>query len=301
MLAGCGGDEGIPAVGAGTEPGEGGTLVWALEDRVREVDPLLATSAAERLVVRQVHEPLVGRLAGPFEAPRRVDGLALSARPAGSPAVWRLELRPGVQFQDGTRLNAAAVLANVERWRSTAIGNRLLAGLAAADAPRPHTVRFILLAPDRRFGARLASPRLGLVSPRALGADPAVLGGRPLRAEDAGTGPFEVRERDRDRVLLARNTSWWGSEHELGPALEQVELISVAAGRERVRMLLEGDVQVADAIGARGARRLRVDPLLLALAQGDRGWRGAERSVRGIQSGRGMPQLQRVWLTTLRP
>ena len=296
MLAGCGDDEGTPAVGSAGEPGEGGTLVWALDGRVRAIDPLLARSRSERLVARQVYEPLVARLGGPFDDARRSGGLALGSRPARDPTAWRVVLRPEVRFQDGTRLNAAAVLANVERWRATAAGRRLLPGLLTADAPRPHLVRFVLSDPDPRFDRRLASPRLGIVSPRALGEDP---GPRPLRAQDAGTGAFELRERERERLLLARNTSWWGSARGLGPALGQVELLAGAGPNRRAELLIDGDAQVADGLEGDGAARVDADPLLLALPHGGGAWRGLERSVRGIESGRAVPYLQRVWLTSL--
>jgi peptide/nickel transport system substrate-binding protein len=294
-----GDDEGIPAVGVGGEPGQGGALLWAIDGRVGDVDPLLADTRGEQLVARQIYEPLVERLAGPFDDTRRVNGLALRVRPSADRTVWRLLLRQGVRFQDGARFNASAVLANVERWRATGIGQRLLPLPFEVDAPRPHLVRFILARPDPRLERRLASPRLGIVSPRALGDDPGALGTNPVRDEDAGTGPFDLRERGGGRLLLAHNTGWWGSERGLGPALDRLEFLTVPRGSERLRLLVGGGVQVAEGIGARGLRRLRAQPLLAALPQGDGRWRGVERSVRGIDSGREIPPLQRVWLTAL--
>lgn len=294
-----GDDEGIPAVGVGGEPGQGGALVWAIEGPAGGVDPLVADSRAARLVARQIYEPLVERVGGPFGEAQRVSGLALRVRSRADRTVWRLVLRQGVRFQDGARFNAGAVLANVERWQATGIGRRLLPRLFEADAPRPHLVRFILTAPDPRLDERLASPRLGIVSPRALGGDPAALGERPIREEDAGTGPFDLRERSRGRLLLAPHTGWWGSERGLGPVIDRLEFVTEPAGPERLQLLLAGDVQVADGLGAHGLRRLRENPLVAALPQGRGRWRGVERSVRGIESGREIPSLQRVWLTTL--
>jgi len=142
-------------------------LVWALPERPASLDPLYAETGSEQLVARQVHEPLVAELTGPFQDARRVPGLVVSALPSSDRTVWRLRLRTGVRFQDGTPFSASAVLDNVERWRATAVGRSLIAD-ALADAPRPDLVRFILPAPEPNFDARLASPRLGIVSPRAL-------------------------------------------------------------------------------------------------------------------------------------
>ena len=97
------------AVDAGGVPGDGGMLVWALPERPASLDPLYTETGSEQLVARQVHEPLVAELTGPFEDARRVPGLALSALPSSDRTVWRLRLRTGVRFQDGTPFSASAV------------------------------------------------------------------------------------------------------------------------------------------------------------------------------------------------
>jgi ABC-type transport system substrate-binding protein len=210
--------------------------------------------------------------------------------------VWRLRLRPGIRFQDGTPFNASAVLANAERWRSTVAGRALLPQLFEVDAPRPDLVRFFLTGPDSRFDRRLGAPQLGIVSPR-------VLGSRRGEAElatgvNTGTGAFELRERDRTRLLLARNTSWWGTGRDLGPALDQVEFRIVPDGAERVELLEAGDAQVASGLGALDLRKIAGDPLLTALPPADAGL-ALERSVRGIESARAVPSLSGAWLTSI--
>ncbi len=232
-------------------------------------------------------------LGGPFDLVRRIPGLALSILPSADRTVWRLRLRPGVRFQDGTPFNATAVLANVERWLISPAGRQLL-GELLVDAPRPDLVRFILPAPDPRFDDRLANPRLGIVSPRAI--DEAA--GGPLdqsRLPESGTGPFELRERGADRVLLARNTNWWGTDHGLGPAVDQVELRVVPEPAERLALLGEGTVRLADLRPAQ-LSAVRGDPLLTVIPR-DGGLLGAERSVRGIPAGESVPSLNAVWLT----
>ena len=297
LAGGCSGDDDGAQATAGTGvPGEGGTLVWALDRDPGELDPLLTRSSAGQIVCRQIYEPLVEQVAGPFDDASRTPGLALSARPSRDRTIWRLRLRPGVRFQDGTPFNASAVLANAERWRSTVPGLSLLPQLFEVDAPRPDLVRFFLTGPDPRFDRRLGSPRLGIVSPRVLGPR----GGEAALASgvNTGTGAFELRERDRSRLLLARNTSWWGSGRDLGPALDQVEFQIVPDGADRVELLRAGDVQVASELSAPDLREVSGDPLLTALpARG--GGIGLERSVRGIDSARVMPTLSGVWLTTI--
>ena len=298
-LAGCGDDDpGTAAIGTGAQGGGGGAVVWALAERPAHLDPLFVRTDAELLVTRQIHEPLVGRLSGPFDDARQVSGLALSVLPSSDATVWRLRLRPGVSFADGAPFNAGAVLANVQRWRAHASGRELL-GDALADAPRPDLVRFILPAPDRRFDLRLASPRLGVVSPRAL----AGAGERELRAAqltDTGTGPFELRERAPDRLLLARSTEWWGADRGLGPGIDQLEFRVVPARADRFAALRDGRVQVASDLGRSGLARAQRDPLLTALDNGAGGL-AIERSIRGIPAGDPAPPLNGVWQTAIVP
>jgi peptide/nickel transport system substrate-binding protein len=295
-LAACdGGTEEGAAVGAAGAPGTGGTLVWALADRPASLDPLFAETESEQLVARQIHEPLVAELSGPFEDARRVPGLALSALPSSDRTVWRLRLRPGVRFQDGTPFNASAVLANIDRWRTTGEGRALIAD-ALADAPRPDLVRFILPAPDSDFDSRLASPRLGIVSPRALArASGSELD--PSEAAQSGTGPFELRERAADRLLLAHNPDWWGTDRDLGPAVDQLEFTVVPDRDERVSLLGEGAVQVASALDRDQLAEVKRDPLLTMVPESRAEGLGIERSVRGIPRREPAPPLNGVWRT----
>ena len=299
-IAGCGGSDG-PAGGAALSGGQGGTLRWALAERPRELDPLYASTASEKLVSRQIHEPLIEELGGPFDDPRRLPGVALAARPSRDARVWVLSLRPGIRFQDGTPLDAQAVVANAQRWQ--ALSSR--SGLAPEPdlfvfSPRPDQVTFSLAVGDPRFDRRLASPRLGLISPRVL----AEAAGAPLslgQASESGPGPFELRERSQDELLLARNSDWWGSDRGLGPAVDQLELPVVADPEERLSDLRDGSVDVAAQLHPAEARRLRHDPLLTALPDGYGTATGVERSVRGIPAGIPAPPLNGVWLTRISP
>lgn len=293
--SGCAGEESDRAIEAIAQPGERGSLVWALAERPSSLDPLFADSPAEQLVTRQIHEPLISRLVGPFDDTRRVAGLALSARPSSDATVWRLRLRPGVRFGDGTPFNAAAVLDNAERWRSSLVVQDLL-GAPLADAPRPDLVRFILAEPDPEFDQRLASPRLGIVSPKAIAA---AAGGalEPREAGESGTGAFELRERSADSLLLAVNGDWWGSDLDLGPGLDQLEFRVVPDPADRLSMLADGSAQVAGDLEPPQLREVRANPLLTVISEAGAPSLGIERSIRGIPVADPTPPLNGVWRT----
>jgi peptide/nickel transport system substrate-binding protein len=302
MLAGCAGDEneGTPALSAGEPLGVGGTLVWTVADPIETVDPLLARTRSERLVTRQIHEPLTATVTGPFGDTRRVPGLARGVRSSADDEIWTVRLRAGVQFQDGSPLNADAVLANAVRWQTTVAGSRLVPGLVDAFAPAPDIVRFILAGPDRRFGERLAHPALGIVSREALRPASGV-GAEMTRARQTGTGAFELRESGPNRQLLARNTDWWGAAtgSDLGPALEQAEFRVEPSSAVRLALLDAGDIQLADELIEDQANQALADPLLNALPGPGGTWLGLSRAVRGVDSAREIPTLSSVWLTNV--
>src|SRR3954451_22278363 len=144
-LAGCGSGNGGTRVSTGLPPaGGGGTLPSAPPALPSPLDPLAARTRAEQIVSRQLYEPLIERLSGPYAQAAPQAGLALEARPSRDRTTWTVTLRPGVRFQDGTPFNAAAVLANSRRWQSEPGRQTLLPHLFAVDAPRPDEVRFLL-------------------------------------------------------------------------------------------------------------------------------------------------------------
>jgi peptide/nickel transport system substrate-binding protein len=301
-LGACGGDDEDGGEAGEGRIAEGGALTFALGNRPDELDPLYAEDRSSQLITRQIHEPLTDELSGPYGDVRRLPGLAPFSGSSNDGAVWRFRLRSRVRFQDGEPFNASAVLVNAERWIATPQGQELVPGLVAVDAPRPDLVRFFLDRSDPAFPERLADPRLGLVSPRALrsrrGEVPRV--DRRGALAGSGTGAFELRERTATGPeVLARNLEWWGTRFELGPALDQLVFPAIPDDARRVATLVGGDAQVADDIGEAGAREVRADPLLAIAGRGRGPLIGFERSVRGIGPGGGIPTLSDAWLTTV--
>jgi peptide/nickel transport system substrate-binding protein len=297
-LAGCGGGSGAEVVSALPTAGGGGTLSYALPALPSTLDPLAARSRAALTVTRQVYEPLIERLSGPYGQATPQAGLALAARPSRDRTTWTVTLRSGVRFQDGTPFNAAAVLANSRRWQTDPAGRSLLPHLFAVDAPRPDEVRFLLDSPLPDLVRRLSSPRLAIVSPRAL--DPQ--SGQRTRfladAAGSGTGAFQPGPAGPGRMTLSRFAGWWGSPMGLGPSLDDVTFVVAHQPSQRLRLLREGTVQVADPLGPSELRAADSDPLLEAVG-GPAGGIGLEGSVRGIDSAGAIPVLSGVWLTRL--
>lgn len=299
-LAGCGGGSGSGAQAGPGLPaaGGGGTLSYALPALPSTLDPLAARGRAELTIVRQVHEPLIEHLVGPYTPAAPQAGLALSARPSPDRSTWTVTLRSGVRFQDGTVFDASAVLANSRRWQSNPVGRQLLPHLFAVDAPRPDEVRFLLDRPVPDLVQRLSDPRLGIVSPRALsppsGQGAAFIAG----ARGSGTGAFMAGPSGPGRLVLTRFPGWWGTPMGLGPALDDLTFVVARQPAQRLRLLQEDAAQVADPLGPGGMRAAEADPLLTTVGGPATGI-GLAGSVRGIVSGSSVPVLSGVWLTNL--
>ena len=118
-----------------------------------------------------------------------------------------LHLRPDVLFQDGEKLDAAAVKYTLDR-HLTFPGSFRRAELAAADRVEvvdPLTVRIVLKQPSSPWLAALTDRSGMMVSPKAAEALGKDFGSRPVCA-----GPFKFTERvAQDHITLDRFPGYW--------------------------------------------------------------------------------------------
>ncbi len=152
-----------------------------------------------------------------------------------------MTLRPGITFHDGSPLDSAAIVANFEAQRNSA-----LVGLAvrpffpetdAITVVDDLTVTFNLLEPDAYFPTNLTG-QLGMVaSPTwlaAAAADPT------LNQQPVGTGPFLFDSRSQDSVTrFVRNDAWWGGE----VYLDAVEFYPVPDSNDRIDLMFGGELE----------------------------------------------------------
>ncbi len=129
-----------------------------------------------------------------------------SSDPAGTQ--WLFKLRPGVQFHDGTRLDADAVAASFRRHldakRGLASSGRFRGAIAGVSVHDPMTVAMTLKAPYPALLRLLATNNAGIVSAKAEAAG-------TLGRHAVGTGPFGFAEwSSGDYVLQRRFDGYWG-------------------------------------------------------------------------------------------
>lgn len=212
LLAGCGGTSAAPSPSDPEEStaGEiqtGGTARLTYLSEFGGFDPVRLVSVGtgiERAVT--VMDSLLIR----NELTDEVTGkLAAGMTTADDGKTWVLELREGVNFTDGTPLDAEAVIFNLERHiapDSRSNAKALLAGMESMEATGPLEVTFTLSAPDGSFPLTFTgSTPAGIVgSPTAL-ADPEAFNSNPV-----GAGPFKLESWVKDDTLtLVRNDDYF--------------------------------------------------------------------------------------------
>jgi ABC-type transport system substrate-binding protein len=251
LLSACGAaDRGAVAAGAlqardpygadlATEgtPRSGGTLKLGMDREVVSFDPTVQNSNMAALAV--------------YDSLLKVDPqgkaqpyLAQSMDSADGGVTWRLGLRPGVKFTDGTALDADAVLVNVQRHidKLSSPAHAFAANIASMRAVDPLTVEFTLKAPLGDFPVLFAQPitygSLGMIiSPAALQQYGDDIGRHPV-----GAGPFRFVEWVPDsRIALAKNDTYW---QQGKPYLDGLEFRPLPDTESRYASIENGDVDV---------------------------------------------------------
>jgi peptide/nickel transport system substrate-binding protein len=156
------------------------------------------------------------------------------------PTTWEFTLRDGVQFQNGSAMDADAVagalghLLEVEA-PARAFNPDTISDVAAVDAS---TVEITTPKPDPLLPLRVASPNTGILAPEAYE-------GKQIVIEGSCTGPFAVTEDVPQQSLsLEANDDYWGGDVELDSA----EVRFVVDGATRATQLQAGEAQIAKSV-----------------------------------------------------
>jgi peptide/nickel transport system substrate-binding protein len=217
------------------------SLRWAAQGDMQTLDPHSQNELLTNSLNGQVYEYLTRRLPDQSVGP----SLALEWTPV-SPLLWRVKLRPGVKFHDGTPFTADDVVFSMQRLRDPNSPFRVYANaVGTPKAVDPLTVVFALERPDPVFEQHLLSlhimSRVWCEKHRIA---------RPLNfkeKEDSyaslnanGTGPFTLASRQPGiKTIFKRNPNWWGKFN--GNAQELV-FTPIANDATRTAALISGEI-----------------------------------------------------------
>jgi len=178
------------------------TLRIGMQDDVGTLDPARSSQVVERMVFASMCNALVDITPDLKIVPM----LATSWIQSADGKTLTFKLRPGVTFQDGEPFNAAAVKANIDRYRTMPTSNRRseLASVDHVDVIDANTVAFVLKAPDAALLATLTDRAGMMLAPKTL-SDEAGVAAHPVCS-----GPYKFVERvQNDRVVLEKWPGYW--------------------------------------------------------------------------------------------
>lgn len=190
--------------------------------------------------------------------------LARSGTPSADHKTWTITLREGVTFHDGSKFDAAAVVANFNAITGrTALGAYAASGLAGLAAKSytigtgtaftaniksfsvksEFVVEFVLDRPQYDFRSTLyASGRFFMRSPAQL-ADANTCAQNPI-----GTGPFKLSSWTVDQLVVTRNTDYWRHDPKTNarlPYLNKITFQNVKESSQRASAIRRATLDAA--------------------------------------------------------
>ncbi len=176
------------------------------------------------------------------------------------------KLRPGVKFQDGEPLDAAAVHGepldaprqfSIER-HLTLPGSTRKAEINAVKLVEiidDHTVKLVLSAPSAVLLSQLADRAGMIVAPKAAQTE-----GQNFAAHPVCAGPFKFVERvAQDRIVLERFSDYWNKD---AIKFDRIVYLPIPDSTVRLANLQSGSLDMIERVAAADFERLRKDPSL---------------------------------------
>ncbi|MEZ5763992.1 MAG: ABC transporter substrate-binding protein [Xanthobacteraceae bacterium] len=215
--------------------GGGGTLTMAIETDTATLDPLGISSINDRQVAIILYDTLLD-----IDAKGNIiPGVAEKIEASPDAMSFKLTLRRGVTFNDGTPYDAAAVVKNFQRIMDPKNRCRCASDVATVDkveASGPLQVTIAMKSPSAHFPASLADVAGMVVSPAAVEKYGAEFGNH-----GGGAGAFKLKEwRRGDRIVLERNPNYWRNK----VALDEVVLRPMPDQQTRYTSLIAGNIDV---------------------------------------------------------
>ena len=222
------------------DPVEGGEITVGLEAETNSWLPSEGTfNQPGTNVAYAIYDPLMHRTAEGTVEPY----LAESMEPNAELTEWTLKLRPGVQFHDGTPLDAQALKTIFDEYL-TAPASRLAASLAqvtSLDVVDELTVVYRLTGPNAAFPDELVTAAGWPFSPTAAAA-----AGEDAGANPVGTGPFRFVSWQRDsNLVVEKNENYW---QEGLPHLDKITFRPIPDEDTRLSSLQSSDIDVMQSL-----------------------------------------------------
>ncbi|MDO9092846.1 MAG: ABC transporter substrate-binding protein [Rubrivivax sp.] len=228
------------------------------------MDPHAVALLYHSRVAFQVYESLLGR----DEQFNLEPALAVSWLMT-SPTVWRLRLRPGVTFHDGSPFTADDAVFSLERAMAPPSQRAFqLKGVSAVRKLDPLMIEIQLEAPDAVLPEKLQyiavmnkawSEKHGVTRAQDFNGKQETFAVRNAN----GTGPMKLERYDPDvRTMLTRHAAWWGWADKRSGNLQRVNFVTVKSDATRLAALASGEVDLVMDPPYQDINRLKADSRL---------------------------------------
>ncbi|MDQ8187389.1 ABC transporter substrate-binding protein [Pelagicoccus sp. SDUM812002] len=254
-LAGCG-----PKADTPNEAPQ--VFVFARGSDAQKLDPADIDDGESVNTLTQICEGLVRFKSGTLEIePWLAESYSVS--PDG--LVYRFKIREGVQFHDGTPLDAEAAAFSFLRQMDEShpahlpeaafsYWSYLYQDVVAVEAVAKMELEIRLSQANASMLRSLAIFPAWLISPSSLDTY-----GSEMQRNPIGTGPYRLKEwRRNEAVILERNPDYWGE----APAFERLVLKVVPDNTTRLLQLKSGAIHGMDGLQPTEVAALRNDPNL---------------------------------------
>jgi len=230
---------GLPALAQ--EAKKGGVLKVAAPANPSSLDPATGGAGSDHSILWTMYDTLVE---WDYDTLKPKPGMAKWSYPNANTMV--LDITSGIQFHDGTPLDAEAVKFNLERNRSDQRSNVKpdLASVESIEVTGPLQVTLKLKNPDTALPAILSDRAGMMVSPtniKALGTD--------TDRKPVGAGPWKfVRWNDNEIIVVARHENYWRKGR---PYLDGIEFNIITENATALRSVVAGQNDMAFQLPAR--------------------------------------------------
>ena len=250
----------VPAVHAARAQ----TFHIALREDPDQLDPTLAQSYVGRIVFAGLCDKLFD-----IDAKLNVVPMLATSFNWQSPTSLIIHLRQGVTFQDGTKMDAAAVVYTIERDLTMQGSARKgeLANVTGAEVVDPLTVKITLSAPNAGLIAQLTDRAGMIVSPAAAKKE-----GKNFALHPVCAGPFAFAKRvPQDEIVLDRYPGYWNAK---AIHFNQVIYRPFPNGSVRLANLQAGAIDLSEQILPTDVAAVKKNPKLEVVISPGLGYNG---------------------------
>jgi peptide/nickel transport system substrate-binding protein len=228
-----------PSAAAASSPKPGGSVTYGLEAETGTgwcpASAQLAISGIE------VGAAIYDTLMVPNTKEQMVPYLAKSVTPNADFTQWKIVLRDGIKFHDGTPLNADAVAQNFVAYRKSALLGAALKDISNVTVDGPLQLTVTTARPWQQF------PWFLYLDGRFLIVAPAQLASSDCAFDLIGTGPFKLQSRTLNQDLVAvKNPDYWQKDANGTqlPYLDKITFKPIREASQRVATLQGGQLDI---------------------------------------------------------